>query len=104
MCRDNTFFQQICDTETDGRGEILYGSKYRLKSYMMICGLKYTKYASLIRKYHERNNITIYLLRNSLMNIKLFLFLISVYLVILCLSIVYYIDYHATSSQVYQPT
>ena len=29
-------------------------SKYRRKSCMMIYGLKYTKYASLIRKYHER--------------------------------------------------
>ena len=48
--------------------------------------------------------ITIYLLRNSSMNIKLFSFLISVYFVALLLSIVYYTDYHATSSQVYQPT
>ena len=52
MYRDNTFFQQICDSERDARGKYYMASKYRRKSCMMIYGLKYTKYASLNRKDH----------------------------------------------------
>ena len=40
MCRDNTFFQQICDTERDARGKYYMASKYRRESYMMIYGFK----------------------------------------------------------------